>query len=168
MAILYDKNVIPLEENKGAEAASVSTESGVEVEMSGNKTMSTKDEIASMEKLLRSAYIGALQRENNERLQAKKFSQRRLSRPGPRLFPAGLYLRKMRRGARVITSLPIQEVRGGPRIVVINAVGGIGSGKSGNGATGKTLGSDTLIGMVRQARSDPSVVGVVLRVDSPG
>ena len=37
-------------------------------------------------------------------------------------------------------------MRGGPRIVVINAVGGIGTGKSGNGAQGKTLGSDTLIG----------------------
>jgi protease-4 len=58
---------------------------------------------------------------------------------------------------------------GGARIAVINAVGGIQSGKSGNsGLTGKSLGSDTLIEMVRMAKLDNGIKGVVLRVDSPG
>lgn len=52
---------------------------------------------------------------------------------------------------------------------MINAAGGINSGKSSRGGpTGRTLGSDTLISMVRRARFDPSVKAVVLRIDSPG
>ena len=111
MTILYEKNVFTPAASKAADTAVAtekSTESGAEV--SGKKAMSTKDEIASMETLLRTAYVSALKRENNERLQAKKFAMRRLAKPGPRLYPAGLYLRKMRRGSRVLTSLPIKEV----------------------------------------------------------
>ena len=51
---------------------------------------------------------------NAQRLQQESFSKRRLARPAARLFPAGLYLRKMRRGARILTSLPLKEVRGRP------------------------------------------------------
>ena len=69
-----------------------------------------------------------------------------------KLYPAGLYLKKMRKGNRILAGLGIQEVRGGARIAVINAVGGIGSGKSGNGVNGKSLGSDTLISQVRKER----------------
>ena len=67
---------------------------------------------------------------------------------GGRFYPAGLYLKKMRKGNRILSGLPLLEVRGGPRIAVINAVGGIGSGSSGNGVNGKSLGSDTLIAQV--------------------
>ena len=106
MSILYEKNAITLPEKKDADA-----------DTTKGSVVSTADEIASMDTMLRSAYVSALKRENSERLQAKKFAMRRLSRPGPRLFPAGLYLRKMRRGARVITSLPIQEVRRRPTLI---------------------------------------------------
>lgn len=65
-----------------------------------------------------------------------------------KFYPAGLYLKKMRKGNRVLSGLYFKEVRGGSRIAIINAVGGIGSGKSGNGVNGKSLGSDTLISQV--------------------
>lgn len=84
-----------------------------------------------------------------------------------RFFPAGLYLRKMRKGFKIFPRLPYKESMGGPRIAVINAVGGISSGKSGSGAMGATLGSDTLISLVRSARYNPSIRAVVIRVDSP-
>jgi protease-4 len=75
----------------------------------------------------------------------------------------------MKRGARILAGLPLKETSSGPRIAVINAVGGINSGESGNsGLTGKTLGSATLIGLLRAARADPLIKAVVLRVDSPG
>ena len=83
-------------------------------------------------------------------------------------YPAGLYLRKMRRGDRILSGLRVREVRGGPRVAVINAVGGINSGASGSGAMGRSLGSDTVIAQVRQAREDPSVKALVMRIDSPG
>jgi signal peptide peptidase SppA len=85
-----------------------------------------------------------------------------------KFLAAGLYLRKMRKGDRILEGLQMREVRGGPRIVVINAVGGIGGGKSGSGVNGKSLGSDTLIEQVRQAKADPNVKAVIIRVDSPG
>ena len=106
MSILYEKNAITLPEKEDADA-----------DITKSALVSTADEIVSMDTMLRSAYVSALKRENSERLQAKKFAMRRLSRPCPRLFPAGLYLRKMRRGARVITSLPIQEVRRKPTLI---------------------------------------------------
>jgi hypothetical protein len=52
---------------------------------------------------------------------------------GGNFFPGGLYLRKMRKGERVLTSLAMKEVRSGPRIGVINAVGGINTGSSSSG-----------------------------------
>lgn len=86
----------------------------------------------------------------------------------PGFVPANVYLRKMRRGSQILPNLRTKEVTYGQRVAVINAVGGINSGKSGNGATGRSLGSDSLIKQVRQAKKDPSIVAVVLRVDSPG
>ena len=57
----------------------------------------------------------------------------------------------------------------GPRLAVIYAAGTIASGKSGyDPLNGAVVGSDTLIGYIRQARRDPSVRGIVLRIDSPG
>jgi len=86
-----------------------------------------------------------------------------------KLFPGGLYQRKMRKASRIIDSLPIKETFRGSRIAVINAVGGIASGKSSNsGLNGRTLGSDTVIEMMRRVKNDPGIKGVVLRIDSPG
>lgn len=91
------------------------------------------------------------------------------ARKTPKFIPAGLYLKKMRAGNTILDGLKMKQVNGGGRIAVINAVGGISSGKSGNsGLTGKSLGSDTLIEMVRRAKFDNGIKGVVLRVDSPG
>jgi len=57
----------------------------------------------------------------------------------------------------------------GPRIAVIYAAGTINSGKSGyDPVNGEIAGSDTLIEYIRQARRDPSIRAIVLRIDSPG
>ena len=82
-------------------------------------------------------------------------------------FPAGLYLKKMKKGDRILQGLPTVETYSGDRIAIINAVGGISSGKSGNGANGRTLGSDTLIELIGKARRDRGIKACVLRVDSP-
>lgn len=100
-----------------------------------------------------------------------------------------LYLRKMRKGSRILSGLRLREATAGPRIAVINAVGAINSGPSSNGGIqGRSLGSDSLVALIRQAEKDPGIIGakiftslkhimhdnrcsskgVVLRVDSPG
>ncbi len=57
----------------------------------------------------------------------------------------------------------------GPRIAVVYANGTITSGKSGyDPINGAVVGSDTLIDHIREARKDPLVRAIVLRVDSPG
>jgi protease IV len=56
----------------------------------------------------------------------------------------------------------------GDRIAVIYAVGTISSGRSGEGPDGTYAGSDTLAEYIQDAREDPSIKAVVLRVDSPG
>jgi protease-4 len=69
--------------------------------------------------------------------------------------------------ARVTTaSLGLNK---GPRIAVIYAAGTINSGKSGyDPINGAVVGSDTLNEYIRQARRDPQVRAIVLRIDSPG
>ena len=61
----------------------------------------------------------------------------------------GLYLRKMRRGSNILKGLHLQETSRGPRIAVINAVGGISSGASSSNG----LGSDTLVKLLQEASS---------------
>ena len=57
----------------------------------------------------------------------------------------------------------------GPRIAVIYASGAITGGKSGyDPLNGPTVGSDTLIEYIHQARHDSSLRAIVLRIDSPG
>ena len=57
----------------------------------------------------------------------------------------------------------------GPRIAVIYIAGAIASGRNGyDPLNGAIVGSDTLIEHIRQARRDPSVRAIVLRIDSPG
>ena len=57
----------------------------------------------------------------------------------------------------------------GPRIAVVYANGTITSGRSGfDPVNGAVVGSDTLIDHIREARKDPLVRAIVLRVDSPG
>jgi protease IV len=51
---------------------------------------------------------------------------------------------------------------------VIYAVGTISSGRSGEGPDGTYAGSDTLVEYIKDAKDDPSIKAVVLRVDSPG
>jgi protease-4 len=65
-----------------------------------------------------------------------------------------------------LESLGLNE---GPKIAVIYAVGTIVRGESSLGTTGsESLGSDTLVRYIRQARLDPDIQAIVLRVDSPG
>jgi protease-4 len=57
----------------------------------------------------------------------------------------------------------------GPRIAVIYAAGAITGGKSGfDPLNGPTVGSETLIEYIHQARRDSSLRAIVLRIDSPG
>lgn len=57
----------------------------------------------------------------------------------------------------------------GPRIGVIYASGAITGGRSGfDPLNGATVGSDTLIEHIREARKDRSLKALVLRIDSPG
>ncbi len=57
----------------------------------------------------------------------------------------------------------------GERIAVIFAAGPIGSGKSDDGSFGdQTIGSDTVVKALNDARDDKTVRAIVLRVDSPG
>jgi len=54
------------------------------------------------------------------------------------------------------------------KIAVVYAVGEINSGESKSGLTSESMGSDTIVKALREAEKDPKVVGIVLRVDSPG
>ncbi len=57
----------------------------------------------------------------------------------------------------------------GPRIAVIYATGIIASGRGGfDPLSGAVMGSETIIKHIRDARSDPSVRAIVVRIDSPG
>lgn len=57
----------------------------------------------------------------------------------------------------------------GPRIGVIYASGAITGGRSGfDPINGSTVGADTLIEHIREARKDRSLKALVLRIDSPG
>ena len=54
-------------------------------------------------------------------------------------------------------------------MAVIYAAGAITSGRSGyDPLNGATLGSDTLIEAIRDARSDRSMRAIIVRIDSPG
>jgi protease-4 len=56
-----------------------------------------------------------------------------------------------------------------PKIAVIYAVGGIESGKGGQGIMGgNSVGSKTMVEAIQQAEADETVKAIVLRVDSPG
>ena len=64
------------------------------------------------------------------------------------------------------TSLGLNK---GPRVAVIVASGAITSGRSGfDPINGATVGSETLVDYIHQARKDSSIRAIVLRVDSPG
>ena len=57
----------------------------------------------------------------------------------------------------------------GEKIAVIYAAGDITSGKSSFGGQGEeTIGSDSLVKTIEEARDDKSIKAIVLRVDSPG
>ena len=58
----------------------------------------------------------------------------------------------------------------GERIAVIFATGPIGSGESNEGSafSGRTVGSDTIVKALNDAREDKRIKAIILRVDSPG
>lgn len=67
------------------------------------------------------------------------------------------------------TSEKLLGIGGRKRIAVIRAVGAITSGKnSSNPAMGSTLGSDSLVELIRKVRDDKRYVACLLRCDSPG
>ena len=79
-------------------------------------------------------------------------------------FPAQKYLRRMKNGYRILQGLPIKTTSTGRRIGVINAAGSINTGSS----SGSGIGSDTIISLLREAKEDEEIQGVILRIDSPG
>lgn len=57
----------------------------------------------------------------------------------------------------------------GEKIAIIYGTGDIGSGRSENSPTGsQSIGSDTMVKALNDARDDKSIKAIVLRVDSPG
>ena len=73
----------------------------------------------------------------------------------------GKYVRK--------TTPRLLGLRGGKKIAVIRFVGAITSGKSGSSpAMGATVGSDTMLEIIRKVRYDKSIAGCIVRCDSPG
>ncbi len=57
----------------------------------------------------------------------------------------------------------------GEKIAVIYAIGDIGSGKSENSPTGgQSIGSDTMVKALNDARDDKTIKAIVIRIDSPG
>lgn len=67
-----------------------------------------------------------------------------------------------------ITTPRLLGIDGQEKIGVIRAIGTITPGKSRNSIMGRSVGSDTLVELIRRARFDKSIKGVLLRVDSPG
>lgn len=60
-------------------------------------------------------------------------------------------------------------IGGRRRIALIRANGAITSGKSGSGGLGgETIGSDTMVSLIRKAKRDKRVEALVIRCDSPG
>jgi len=112
---------------------------------------------------------GAAEKSKDKEKSLKEEEARKaaLKRREPRFTPASLYLRKMRKGDRVIDGLPVKETFSGPRIAIINAVGGIATGVSSKGSS-RSIGSDTVIAQLRSLQDDAGVKAVVLRIDSPG
>lgn len=67
------------------------------------------------------------------------------------------------------TTEKLVGIGGKKRIAVIRAVGAITSGKNGSSpATGNTLGSESLVELIRKVRDDKRYVACLLRCDSPG
>jgi protease-4 len=58
--------------------------------------------------------------------------------------------------------------KGKEKIAIVVAEGEINQGSSGDGLMGRSMGSDTVAGALREIREDGSYKGVLLRVDSPG
>jgi protease-4 len=57
----------------------------------------------------------------------------------------------------------------GERIAVVYAAGDIVSGRSAFGSSGEeTIGSDSLVKTINEARDDKGIKAIVLRIDSPG
>lgn len=55
-----------------------------------------------------------------------------------------------------------------PKVAVIYALGAIESGKSSMGLMGESMGSTTMVELIKKAADEPTVKVIVLRVDSPG
>jgi hypothetical protein len=70
--------------------------------------------------------LGQNNTKNEEKEKEKK--QQQTVYKLPNVLSGGLYLKKMRKGSKIIQGLALKEVTSGPRFAIINAVGGINSG----------------------------------------
>lgn len=61
-----------------------------------------------------------------------------------------------------------EELADAPRIAIVYASGAIMSGESSIGFGGQTMGADTIVAALDEAREDEQVKSVVLRINSPG
>ncbi|HZI19630.1 MAG TPA: signal peptide peptidase SppA [Pyrinomonadaceae bacterium] len=79
-------------------------------------------------------------------------------------------LRKLSRAEYAQASEESLGLNEGERIAVVYAAGPINLGRSDDGAFGgeQTIGSDTIVKAINDARDDKSIKAIVLRVDSPG
>lgn len=69
-----------------------------------------------------------------------------------------------------LETLPrVEGPANGPRIAIVHATGTIVSGKSGTDPVwGRTIGAETFMRALEQAREEPGVRAIVVRIDSPG
>jgi protease-4 len=78
-------------------------------------------------------------------------------------------LRVVRNSDYMLVEPQSLDLNKGEKIAVIYATGDIGSGKSENSPTGdQSIGSDTLVKALNDARDDKTIKAIVIRVDSPG
>jgi len=64
---------------------------------------------------------------------------------------------------------PVEGPAGAPRIAIVNVDGTIVTGKSGiDPLWGRTIGSDTFLDALDDAKAEPDLKAIVVRVDSPG
>lgn len=69
---------------------------------------------------------------------------------------------------KMLTSSKETKMSDKPKVAVIYANGAIETGKGGFSLMGESMGSTTMVELIRKAAAEPTVKVIVLRIDSPG
>jgi len=111
-----------------------------------------------VEKKFTELYTGKTEKSNSAKFMLFSFN----TNPGPKVVSATKYFMEPEIDPR--WDHPME-----PKIAVIYAVGSIDDGASGSSLlSGRTMGSETMVRAIHNARTNPHVKAIVLRIDSPG